>query len=299
MEINETPDTGGGNALLVLTLRYILLQRLQAAIASTAIALEEIPLQRTKDYRRVQYISAIALKLANIWQQPAIDVADRIAAHCSQQEENSSFLSREDFTVEVVPPGMILFELTDKGVAAWLQRLIDNSPPIGNTEFFDAGDRVFPIQYSHARCCSLLRLAHRDRIVTLDECDRHTSPQHWQLITPNPIPWLNSNNRLRLFQSAELSLVSQLLTTLDHIAPVNNIPALDLLSPERSPNWIKLANALSEAFQAFYSQCRIWGEVKTEQPKLAQARLGLVIATQALLQFILQDLLGVFAPREL
>jgi arginyl-tRNA synthetase len=52
-------------------------------------------------------------------------------------------------------------------------------------------------------------------------------------------------------------------------------------------------------FLTFYSQCRIWGEVKTATPQLAQARLGLILATQPLLHLLLQDLLGVPAPLEL
>ncbi|HLO49710.1 MAG TPA: DALR anticodon-binding domain-containing protein [Kamptonema sp.] len=283
---------------LVLSPKFILLHSLQAAIASSTIALKEIPLQRSKDCKRVQYISAIALKLAK-GQQSAMDIAAQIAGHCSENDENRSFLSREDFTIKVVPPGMILFELTDVGVAFWLQSLTSNPQPIGNTEFFQDSDRVFPIQYSHARCCSLLRLAHRERMITLDECDRDSCPLLWQLITPKPIPWLDSNHCLRLVHPAELNLISQLLTTLDALASLENSESQALLSINRSVNWIKLANALSEAFQTFYSQCRIWGEVKTDMPKLAQARLGLVIATQSLLRLILQDLLGVFAPLEL
>ncbi|XZN96275.1 MAG: DALR anticodon-binding domain-containing protein [Microcoleus sp.] len=68
---------------------------------------------------------------------------------------------------------------------------------------------------------------------------------------------------------------------------------------ERAIDYFKLANSLSTAFQTFYSQCRIWGEVKRENLKLAQARLGLVLATQSLLRFILEELLNAVAPLEL
>ena len=54
-----------------------------------------------------------------------------------------------------------------------------------------------------------------------------------------------------------------------------------------------------QAWEEFFKHCRIWGEVKTKTPKLAQVRLGLVAVTQKLLRSLLQDSLGVCAPMEL
>ncbi|NJS08939.1 MAG: hypothetical protein HC789_00460 [Microcoleus sp. CSU_2_2] len=120
-----------------------------------------------------------------------------------------------------------------------------------------------------------------------------TTRQIWSLSAPNPIPWLD-DKKLRLVHPAEYNLISQLLTVLDSLAFV-----FGEYSDERSIDYFKLANSLSAAFQIFYSQCRIWGEVKIETPKLAQARLGLVLVTQSLLRFMLEDLLKAAAPLEL
>jgi arginyl-tRNA synthetase len=137
-------------------------------------------------------------------------------------------------------------------------------------------------------------MAHRDRIISIAQPDVATAPQIWSLAAPNPIPWIDDGDRLRLVHPAERSLISQLLTVLDNLYPI-----FEVRNREKPINYFKLANSLSEAFQIFYSQCRIWGEVKIEQPKLAQARVGLILATQSFLRFLLENLLNAIAPLEL
>ena len=291
------------------------------------------PLNRGKDSARVLYVSAIALKLAKTWQQTPQAIA-------AQLIETLEPLCCPNFAVKVAPTGIIELELTDAGLAFWLQRLAQTKLPIPESPILSpvvCADRLFPIQYSHARCCSLLRMAHRDRLISIAQPDVATAPQIWSLAAPNPIPWLNKGDRLRLVHPAEQSLISQLIAVLDNLAPIlgnctqNNIvgtrhcrllyhsgaTGIDINTQNSivgtrhcrllyhsgatgiDINYLKLADNLSVAFQTFYSQCRIWGEVKIETPKLAQSRLGLVLATQSLLRFILEELLNAIAPLEL
>ena len=298
------------------------------------------PLNRSKDSARVLYVSAIALKLAKTWQQTPQAIA-------AQLIETLEPLCCPNFAVKVVPGGIIELELTDAGLGFWLQRLAQTKLPVPESPILSpvvCADRLFPIQYSHARCCSLLRMAHRDRLISIAQPDVATAPQIWSLTAPNPIPWLDKGDRLRLVHPAERNLISQLIAVLDNLAPIlgnctqekpvptqNNIvgtrhcrllyhsgaTGIDINTQNNivgtrhcrllyhsgatgiDINYLKLADNLSVAFQTFYSQCRIWGEVKIETPKLAQARLGLVLATQSLLRFILEELLNAVAPLEL
>ncbi|WP_228061403.1 DALR anticodon-binding domain-containing protein [[Phormidium] sp. LEGE 05292] len=135
---------------------------------------------------------------------------------------------------------------------------------------------LFSVQYAHARCCSLLRLAQADG--------------KWGAIAPDAIPWLNEMGQLRLTHPAERSLISQLFSALD---------AMYCPASSKNPNWEKLAQGISLSWEKFYRQCRLWGEVKTETPELAQARLGLLMATQTMLQLLLEEYLGISAPLEL
>jgi arginyl-tRNA synthetase len=272
-----------------VTVKYFLLLKLQGAIAQQD-TLAQIPLNRSKDSARVLYLSAIALKLAKTRQQTPQAIAAEFV-------ETLKPLCEPDFAVKVAPAGMIELELTDAGLAVWLQRLAQIPLPVPESRRLSPvalADQLFPIQYSHARCCSLLRMADRDRLISIAQPDVATAPQIWSLAAPNPIPWLNSSQQLRLVHPGDRALISQLITVLDNLSPV-----FRNCTQEKPVNYLKIANNLSQAFQTFYSQCRIWGEVKTETPKLAQARLGLVLATQSLLRFILEELLSVVAPIEL
>lgn len=330
------------------------------------ITVETIPVHRLSDGRGVIYRSAIALKLASLWQLPPLDIAHQLTegmatsvqytanaetGHWEQPEITTQNFNTPspiptqvglDFSVEVFSPGWIQFRLSDRGLATWLQQLIEIPPFLSHEEpgcggagargSEGAGERgrggksllsltptryehsyspdakipdqnqrtqpvnqahsLFKVQYAHARCCSLLRLAHRQSLINLSDLDSITP--NWQWVEPNPIPWLYGDSkmecesiRLRLEHPAERGLI-------DHV--LEGTEQLTLLTPIRA---IELAKALSHGFEKFYSACRIWGEVKTETPQLAIARLGLVAITQKLLRTLLEDLLNVTAPIEL
>ncbi|MEB3181667.1 MAG: DALR anticodon-binding domain-containing protein, partial [Nostocaceae cyanobacterium] len=147
----------------------------------------------------------------------------------------------------------------------------------------------FPIQYAHARCCSLLRLAHREGLITLEpEPDNNLFPE--RIIAPNPLPWLDSDGQLCLVHPAENRLIDKLVQVIDD---------LYCGSPQQRVNWEKTALDLSAAFGNFWADCRIWGELKGNCKNLAQARLGLIMVTQSVFRLLLQDCLGVEAALEL
>ncbi len=239
-----------------------------------------IPLLRAKDEQRVFYISAIAYKLAQLDQIPTQEVAIRLATHLSDLSIISPDGRLElEFAVEVVGPGWIHFQLSDRSLADWLQGIIQGVWSVKGQlpDAIGVSESLFLSQYAHARCCSLLRLAQRERIIALD---------------PAPvIPWLNSRGQLQLQKPAELKLIVQLVDLLDVVCcPTRAIGTQDL---------IKLANTLSRSFTEFHRYCQIWGEVQQINPQISIVRLGLVMVTQKILQLILETFLGVYSPEEL
>lgn len=128
---------------------------------------------------------------------------------------------------------------------------------------------LFPLQYTHARCCALLRLGDKDRLIEFNT--QELGQLRWLWKTPNPIGWNF------LGEIPELRLIGQFFHLVDNIEEV---------APK---NYISLAMQLCEAFWEFESSCRIWGEVKQKTPVRAQARLGLAAVTQLLLGWLLQE----------
>ncbi|NER36185.1 MAG: hypothetical protein F6J93_19740 [Oscillatoria sp. SIO1A7] len=271
------------------------------------VTAETIPLYKSKDRskdgrKKILYISGIALKLEKLWRQSPLEIATSLAPLIPVSP---------DFTLTVVPPGWIHLQFTDTGIANFLQYLAQNAygqwgeasgakflpqnigDPTNASSKSDAKNSklhsqnsavktkqslskgVFQIQYANARCCSLLRSACQEGLIVPYQLARDIS-------------WLDERDQLRLTEPRELVLISRLMATLDALAR----------RPERD-KILKLAAALAEDFEKFYSACRILGKVKQENLDLARGRLGLVLGTQKLLRFLLEEGLALAAPEEL
>ncbi|MBA3920540.1 MAG: glutamate acetyltransferase [Nostocaceae cyanobacterium] len=222
------------------------------------------------------YISGLALQHSKSHNLPPLEIAHAIASHL--------ITIQNDFDVLIVAPGWIHLRLTDLTLSNWLQNIAVSPVPQPSTT--TNASNLFPIQYAHARCCSLLRLAHLDGSLLLIQPLPDDNAVSWRVISPNPIPWLDSA-QIRLKTTAESRLIAKLIQAVDDLAPLNACANFELAARE-----------VSQAFEIFWSCCHIWGEVKINSLPLAQARLGLVLVTQTVLRSLLHRL-GAIAPLEL
>lgn len=246
-----------------------------------------IPVYQAKDCCRVLYVSSVAFVLSKMLNVPPLEIAAAIASHFYQAEG--------DITAWVVTPGFIYLELTASKLANWLQTLPflplllakstlkEYSSPIVNNS------RLFFMQHAHARCCSLLRQAEQEGAIAIAQIAAPDELCHLAIVRPQPLPWLDDRQQLRFCQQAEYALINQLVAVSDII----------YVSNTKLKRWEQAAFNLSQAFTNFHSCCRLWGEVKLSDPQLVEARLGLILAAQVLLQFLLQKQLGVLAPQQL
>lgn len=233
------------------------------------VAPPEIPLKRTNETERILYRCAIALKFAKPWQCQAIDLAERIAQRWRSSES--------DIEIEVVSPGWLQLTPSEGAIAAWLQQLVEM--PVLTLPNPDSPGSAFPVQYAHARCCSLLRLGDREGLICLVPTDRNTNWALWHFV--DSIPWLAGEGH-----PAERALIAQIADTTDAIACDRG-------------NGDKLARTLSQAFLNFDRHCCIFGKVATNAPEIGRSRLGLTLTVQAILRLLLEAKLSKPAPEEL
>lgn len=255
-----------------------------------SIETRKFPLYKSRNNSRVLYISGVAQRLAKSHNQTTMKIASGIVSHLSA-------IRGDVFSVQIVPPGWIYLELTDPFLATWLQNLVvrnfgEDGEMATREITMQNPSRLFAIQYAHARCYSLALLAHREGLIKLKEPipDLSENSAVDDLVSTEQIPWLNDDQKLHLSHPAEAHLIAELVQVID------NLECPDLSD---AVNWEKVALDLSQAFEAFWCQCRIWGQVKISDPELAQARVGLLIATQSVLRCLLVDKLGAVAPVEL
>jgi arginyl-tRNA synthetase len=292
--------------------------RLATGIANLGLSANHpiaVPIQPIKTNAGRVYASSVALQLARQSDHSAVELAQRIISPSPNQPQ-----------VCLQASGWIHCPFSDGAIAGWLQDLSQIPPQLvtfpvesdpGESEGLPGNEHggvllseqiIFKLQYAHARCCSLLRLADRDRLLQLVEPNPASSPRLWRI--PTAIPWLTPCGQLRLVHPQEQSLIQQLLefpgsltgrdryslgqSSLGQTIPVTLVPW-----PPAARIVERQMQLLCERFEGFYRHCRIWGEVKQAQPELAIARLGLVVATQSVLKFCLQDLLNLDSPLEL
>jgi len=269
---------------------------------------QKIPLNRVKEKNKVGYVSAIALKLSIIFNTSPSIIAEEIQSlfnelvtHISINNHPSMDGILGNFIAHPSSSGWVYLELSSPGLALWLEWLTQQPvvlPPCS----LPAQDRdrakpvlsdstvLFAAQYTHARCCALLRLANLAELITVSPVpEGYLRPDAFEIVRATP--WLTSEAILRCQHPAEQQLIAQLVTSLDDLSTIS--------PTDWMRRGMKLAHQVSEEFQNFYAACRLWGEVRATDAELVQARLKLVLITQSVLRLLLHDVLGAEAPTEL
>jgi len=253
----------------------------QSTLAQTVQA---ISIKRARKAIPFVYVCAIAHQLATPSQSAALiatQLVDMLLQPLPMPEEGSL----SDITVQATATGLLKFELSDRAIAAWLDRLLAKALPQDLCVPLTSMERqmvlptaaTFEVQYAHARCCSLLRLAHSEGLITLDRLD--AAPLVWCVINPPSIPWLTSTAQLCLNHPADRRLLGYLVEALD---------CLSNESPHRTQQSLRSAQAIAQAMQAFHRVHPLWRKTGTE-PNLVVAQLGLLLATQRILYALLAD----------
>lgn len=233
-----------------------------------------------------QYISSIGHQLAAKLQFTPLEICQNL--HSQFRLVNirpGDCLEIDSWYTEA---GYLYFQLTPYAVLQWLNYVQDLS--IERTrDFHDSTPSPSSASlalYAHARCCSLLKLAQTEKLISFND--------RWQITTPD---WLicDSNHREKNSQTDrmlffELPVEHQLIHAL--------MDVLEGIYGDRHQNWAKLALNLAQNWLEFDRYCQVFGDTKRQNPRLAIARCGLTAISRRYLQVLLENYLGMTAPME-
>jgi hypothetical protein len=256
-----------------------------------------------------QYVSTIAHRLAA---KSAFNLLE-ICQHFAKMGDGESQVTRQTSYMVLDcwynEAGYIYFRVTVESIGKWLNYIHDLPLALNPNPQLDDTSHNMAV-YAHARCCSLLKLAQSEQIIALTD--------DWQLVEPifspqrlissvktsgeNPLEAVTSP----LFEHpTEQRLIQVLMRVLDSIYEQDWAQMHDrdrcnsTANVQPTPNWSKLTLALAQSWLDFYRDCRIFGALKHQNPRLAIARCGLSAIVRRYLQLLLENYLGIHAPIDL
>jgi hypothetical protein len=234
----------------------------------------------------IVYRCAVAFPVAAACQLPPEIMAAQLVQLLPSKPSKSVDSIDLKFAVRVQSSGWIDFYLSNEATALWLEKatsIFPQQPELSTCLKIDRD--FFFLHYVYARCIALLRLAARERLITLK--DENFNDLAWCIATPSPILWLDENLEILLTHPSERRLLTQLLT------------ANDILTIDEPQQWLKISYSLGEVMLSFDADCRIWGEVLQQTPEKSIARLGLIALVQFWLQNFFITKLGIRSIKEL
>ncbi|ELS01008.1 hypothetical protein Xen7305DRAFT_00007090 [Xenococcus sp. PCC 7305] len=288
-----------------VSIRQIIRKNLQATIATyqinngnilntnqiISLLSDKIALQNSPDFSPLVYCSAITFPLANIYSLSPAQVGQELVSLLASKPQASTRTLKLQLTATVLTNGLIEFALCDRSIGWWLAGIMDwgdgGMGEWGVGEMGSWGDgemgeqNLFPVQYVHHRCRSILLLGEREGLITLEKGKYTTNA--WKITNPNLFEYYWGENLSCYYETAEIYLLQQISLIIDYFC--DRVPDKSLSSDKvkNSQTWVQLSLNLSDAGLKFLAACRIFGSVAVEQRQLAIARLGLISIVQSCL----------------
>jgi hypothetical protein len=250
-----------------------------------------------------QYVSTIAHQLAAKSSLTPIEICQNIHNSISLVAANNRLVNRSgqiELRFWYNQASYLYFQLTPKSIAIWLNYIHDLPIDLLDQDYHQhSGESIDLAIYAHARCCSLLKLANAEKIVTIATNLQISTPA-WLINLSAPENQLTAAANCLFEHPAEQRLIYVLMMVLDVIyGDHQQLTSGQSMSGQqlrpKSPNWIKLTIDLAQSWLEFQRHCQIFGDLKHQNPRLAIARCGLTAISRRYLQLLLENYLGVKA----
>lgn len=217
------------------------------------------------------YKTSLALQLAKIKQKSPLSIAQNIVNNLVK----SNF--QECFSLKISAQGWLEFTVLDRLLNQWLNEYKPlNLPPNINQKI----EINFVHIYVHTRCCSLLKSAHRQNIIKLNQLDLKMNK--WQIKEPKIMNYqtlLTPGNKAKEL-IRELMIISE---------KINN----------QKLNYNSALNNLIKKILEFESSSSIWGKTLEKNTSISQAKLGLIALSLHYYQNIFQAQFNQELPQEI
>jgi DALR anticodon binding domain len=266
-----------------------------------------LPLFTCSGHSLGTFSSPLLLKLSRgegvlVAQNLGAQILQTFAQHSKPEEFNPKLW--------VHPEGWLYADFDSNNLAKFLQHLTTAEPTLLavasprqvseiSSPTISSDPVLFKLQYAHARCCSLLRLAHQEKFLPFDNLEHYFKDCGTSL-------WQTDSGELRLQTKAEQALLLALLQFPQSLSPQKvaygcctpTVPGAEtrVMWPLPPAHLRKQAMAWGQLFSNFYSDCRLFGDIQTHEPQLATARFALVLILKKVLAFVLEDILQMTAP---
>lgn len=176
--------------------------------------------------------------------------------------------------ITISKDGWLEIKVCDRILNKWLNDI----SKIGQIEILKNNDNRgknkekkidFIYYYTHARCCSILKSAHEQNLIELNNLEFKFNK--WQLEKPELIDY----QHLDLYDSYEGELIRELVIIIDKI--------------ERNKiNYLTTLDSLTKRILNVEKHCRIWGKVLKKNKNISIARLGLITIALKYYQILIQ-----------
>lgn len=263
------------------SLRRVIKLELQLALAKldpiASLPGDAISVRRSPCNSGIAYKSAIAFQLSSSCQQNLTEMATRLI-----EKIPSDSL---DFSVRLVAPAWIYFDWNHSAAAKWLESWLDLRPSktldtIDNSKNLN----LFPLQYIHARCCSILRLA-------ADRGWLQVEPSSaGNFLFPKPVPWFDERG-LRYFSNPhEAKAIASLVDLADNL--LSNSPAIQ-------HDCLKLAMNLADSYYDLEGIYQLNPGISTKNRVYILHSLCAIAIIKNSLRLVLESLFATRAVTEL
>jgi hypothetical protein len=219
-----------------------------------------------------QYISPIAHQLAAKSRLAPLAICQNLLEYIPPPLESLS--PQLEIQCWYTEKGYICFKVTPRSIAPWLDYIYHWTPPDSIAPTYPGDVDLSMAVHAQDRCRSILSLADTEGLITKDISGAWQIPPFHHDECDSDLG--NNRPRADIIGDFDSGATDRLIHAL--------MDVLDSICGSRPPDSTRLKIDLAQSWLEFHRHCRIFGDVKRQNPHLAIARCGLTAICERYLE---------------